>query len=200
MSNNIKNALDDLDKSIKELKKDFLNQMKEVHSSGTNNFHKRLIDLISKNPEDKEILEFIVLVNDKIETKIDNYFEIINYIMLDSLKIKSNIISFLKNLELEEINKIKNIETTFVNNINKNQANNKPTMIQKIKKIDFHTLIYDVKSIIIALLLLFITILFIINPKKGDEVLQTTKQIIFKDTSKIAHLVDNNKSKTENEQ
>jgi hypothetical protein len=193
MGNRILNSLNDLDNSIKELKKDFVEQLKGLEND-TNNFHKHLIDLISKYPESKEILEFVVLVNDKLETKLDNYFEIVNYTIMDSLKIKSNIISFLKSVELEELNKINNLETSFIDKVNEKKIDNNQntSFFAKIKRIDIHAIVTDIKSIIIGLLLLFIVILFIINPKKGEEVWNVTKKEFLGTEGKIIKVLKEN--------
>jgi len=66
----LKKIIDDLDKQLEAL------------SDDNETFHHSIIDIISNNPKSKEIIQFIVAINDKIETKHDNLKEVLR----DSLK------------------------------------------------------------------------------------------------------------------
>ena len=71
----IKKDLKSIDDSLVKLKEDFNNQM-DANEDDTNSFHNTVIDLAAKNPEHKELLRFMVFVNDKLETKHKTYAEI----------------------------------------------------------------------------------------------------------------------------
>ena len=74
------NKLKRIDKSLEKLKDDLNRQIQAV-GSDNKGFHDSLIDLSAKYPEHKDLLQFIVFVNDKLETNQNIYSEII----IDSL-------------------------------------------------------------------------------------------------------------------
>ena len=59
--------LKQLETSLEELHKDFNRQL-EALGDDSKEFHKALIELTSKYPDHKELIQFIVFVNDKLET------------------------------------------------------------------------------------------------------------------------------------
>ena len=69
--NELKDIIHNLDK-----------QLQATSDSSIHDFHNTLIELIANNNDSKEIIQFIVTVNDKIETKQ----ELIKDIFSDSLK------------------------------------------------------------------------------------------------------------------
>jgi len=68
--------LKDIEKSLHELKHDFNNQL-EIIGSSTQDFHNSLILLTSKYPEHQELIQFIVFINDKLETNQSMFSDII---------------------------------------------------------------------------------------------------------------------------
>ena len=93
----------------KELEQEIERVLKELdlqlENTNLNNseFHLNLIDIISKNPELKEIIQFIVSNSDRLETKQD----IIKDILSDSIKDLSNAKKKMLDLMLSELQTIK---------------------------------------------------------------------------------------------
>jgi len=83
--------LRELEESSRYLKKDFNNQMNAMEDD-MQDFHKQIIKLSTKYPEQKEILEFIVFINDRIETNQTNYKGVINDTLNNIIDIKHQII------------------------------------------------------------------------------------------------------------
>lgn len=89
--------LREIDKSLDELKKHFHEQM-NTFESDLNEFHHQVITLSAKYPENKELLEFIVFINDRIETSHTNMREIVTeslneFIDLKKKHINTNILN-----------------------------------------------------------------------------------------------------------
>ena len=68
--------LREIEESLKQLHIDFNEQVVTL-SNDTKEFHNSLIDLVSKYPEHKELIQFIVFVNDKLETNQHMFGEVI---------------------------------------------------------------------------------------------------------------------------
>lgn len=83
--------LEKLDTDLTKLKTDFNNQMNAIEFD-LKEFHKYLIELSTKYPENKEILEFIVFINDRIETSQTNMKEILGESLNELISIKQQII------------------------------------------------------------------------------------------------------------
>ena len=65
-----------IEASLEKLQNDFNSQL-SVLQSDTKEFHNSIIDLSAKYPEHKELLQFIVFINDKLETNQKLFEEII---------------------------------------------------------------------------------------------------------------------------
>jgi len=87
----LKNVMNDLDKQLEAL------------SSDNENFHHSIIDIISNSPKSKEIIQFIVAINDKLETKQDNLKEILRDSLKSLVYVKIKIFREI-NKEIEKLN------------------------------------------------------------------------------------------------
>ena len=83
--------LQQLDKTLEQLKKDFNEQMNAIEND-LGEFHKILINLSTKYPEQKELLEFIVFINDRIETSQTNMKEVLTESFNAIIYVKKEII------------------------------------------------------------------------------------------------------------
>jgi len=83
--------LERLDLELREIKNNLNNQL-NASSTSIKEFHQNLIQLSSKYPEQKEILEFIVFINDRIETNRTDTKEIIVDSLNQLISIKSQIV------------------------------------------------------------------------------------------------------------
>lgn len=93
-----------IDKSLELLYKDFNSQL-EVLGSDTKEFHNALIDLSAKYPDHKELLQFIVFINDKLETNQTLFTEIVVDSFNELIKSKKVLVQqLIEDKENEKIN------------------------------------------------------------------------------------------------
>ena len=96
-NNREKDELDKLDLRLKEVLKDFQAQLASLGTKSSD-FHVSLVEIISKNPEQKEMINFIVHVNDKLETNQNIYSDIVNETIKQNLSIQRDITKVVKNI------------------------------------------------------------------------------------------------------
>ena len=87
-----------MDKTIKELEtilEHLKNQLISLESDDS--FHKNLIELISNNPKQKEIIQFIVDINDKLETRNEVFKDAIYDSLHDLITVKIKLVKVLLN-------------------------------------------------------------------------------------------------------
>jgi len=77
--------------SLERLEKDFNVQI-EALGRDSEDFHKSLIDLVSRYPEHKELIQFIVFVNDKLETKQSMFSDVISDSFNEIVAIKKQLL------------------------------------------------------------------------------------------------------------
>lgn len=145
----MRKEIDELITRLEKLKSDFNNQLTLIDND-INEFHKVLLDLVSKYPEHKDIVEFIIFVNDKIK--------------LEQIVMKEVILD-----TFNELIQIKTETLKIFNQENENTTNNIMTYLQSN---DFKHLLYIVAFIIFILMVIIApdtakTLLNMINPFKG---------------------------------
>lgn len=145
----MRKEIDELITRLEKLKSDFNNQLTLIDND-INEFHKVLLDLVSKYPEHKDIVEFIIFVNDKIK--------------LEQIVMKEVILD-----TFNELIQIKTETLKIFNQENEDTTNNIMTYLQSN---DFKHLLYIVAFIIFILMLIIApdtakTLLNMINPFKG---------------------------------
>lgn len=145
----MRKEIDELITRLEKLKSDFNNQLTLIDND-INEFHKVLLDLVSKYPEHKDIVEFIIFVNDKIK--------------LEQIVMKEVILD-----TFNELIQIKTETLKIFNQENEDTTNNIMTYLQSN---DFKHLIYIVAFIIFILMVIIApdsakTLLNMINPFKG---------------------------------
>jgi len=84
-------TLENLDRSLQKLQEDFNRQL-EILNNDPKEFHNALIDLSAKYPDHKELLQFIVFINDKLETNQSLFSEIITESFQESIKLKRELV------------------------------------------------------------------------------------------------------------
>jgi len=87
-----------LDQKLEKLKYELRNELMEI-SNNTGDFHKQIIELSTKNPDYKEILEFIVFVNDKLETNQHLYLDVIIDTLNSMIETKRQLLAHLETNE-----------------------------------------------------------------------------------------------------
>jgi HD superfamily phosphohydrolase YqeK len=95
--------LTEINKSLEKLHKDFNKQLNEL-GNNSHEFHNALISLSTKYPEHKELLEFIVYINDKLETNQTLFTEIVTESFNDLVNVKKTLIEEIINSK-EQIKK-----------------------------------------------------------------------------------------------
>ena len=99
-----KEYLNEIDKSLEKLKTDFNAQLTAI-SDDKHSFHNNMIDLTAKYPEHKELIQFTVLVNDKLETKQENYSELVSSSFNELILVKKNLIKAIQAKKTNDLNK-----------------------------------------------------------------------------------------------
>lgn len=135
-----------LDKNLSELKSNFNNQMNAIEDD-LKEFHKHLIALSAKYPEQKEILEFIVFINDRIEMNQMNAKEILTESINEIINIKKELIKQNLKCRKDYIEIVKKPKVSLLKNI--------ATKITSFK---------DLKWIVTVILLLLVVLGFIFVP------------------------------------
>ena len=137
--------LHEIEQTLDSLHKEFNEQVVAL-SADRREFHDSLIELTSKYPEHKELIQFIVLVNDKLETNQHTFGEIVVESFNDLIKTK-------KTLVKEIIDSKDNVN----NRIDHYHGKQKLTIMERIKNIR----VTDVKTILLytAIIVLVIGVL-----------------------------------------
>jgi len=126
--------LEYMEKSIDKLIEEFNRQI--VSMDDNKEFHNTIINLSSKYPEHKELLEFIVMVNDKIETRQSIFSDMIIDSFNELMRIKKEVL--IKMIEKERIENEKNILTKLKN----------------LKVSDYKTILFFIAIIIFGVVIL----------------------------------------------
>lgn len=106
--------LEKIDRTLDALNKEFNQQIQASQDKkDVNMFHNDIIKLTSKYPEHAELLEFIVLVNDRLETKHSIFSDIIidsfNVLvqnkksLIDHMKYQNSFMGRIKNFTFKDI-------------------------------------------------------------------------------------------------
>ena len=90
----VKKDLKSIDDSLVKLKDDFNKQIDAIDDD-TSSFHNAMIDLTAKNPEHKELVQFIVFVNDKLETKHKTHAEVYSDTFNELITMKRDLLNTL---------------------------------------------------------------------------------------------------------
>ena len=83
--------LEDLGHKLDYLELSFAKQLQAIEDD-VNEFHKNLLHLATTYPESKDLLEFIVFINDRLNTKQTNFEDILKEIISDLIKFKKELI------------------------------------------------------------------------------------------------------------
>jgi len=83
-----------IDKSLEKLQIDFNSQI-EALGNDTKEFHNAIIELSSKYPDHKELLQFIVFINDKLEINQNLFSEVVSDSFNELIKVKKQLVQKL---------------------------------------------------------------------------------------------------------
>jgi len=93
--------LSEVDGSLLKLRADFNKQLSAIEDD-THSFHTAMIDLSAKNPEYKELIQFIVFVNDKLETKHKTHSEVMIEAFNELIDVKRSLIHAITDVKEKE--------------------------------------------------------------------------------------------------
>ena len=160
--------LEILDRDLSELKKNFNNQMNAVEGD-LKEFHKHLIALSAKYPDHKELLEFIVFINDRIETNQTNFKEVLLESINEIILIKRSLIKYqIKSVDCSNVDKpiqILEVDTY------------QPRPSSIMEKL---TALKELKWVLSIIFILILFIGFLVAPEATKEAVSHTTKIIGK--------------------
>lgn len=151
-----------LNEKLEVFKKESIKQLDAIDFD-TKEFHKTLINLLSKYPEHKDLLEFTVYINDRIEMNQVQFKEILKDIIEDTISLKQEHILKDVHYRKQWLDKTNNI----VEN-NPIQVVEEPK--QKSNVLDVLDLLPELKIILLIIFGIVATIGFVVAP-------DTTKQV-----------------------
>lgn len=101
-------SLKKVEEKLDKLLIDFNKQIQAIDDD-VNGFHNQLINLGVSNPESKDLIEFVVLVNDRIELKQIQFEEVMKETVKSIIEHKKNIIDVSSKIisKVDEIDKRK---------------------------------------------------------------------------------------------
>lgn len=148
-----------IEQSLLKLQEDF-NQQLDAVEEDTHSFHQTMIDLSCKYPEHKELLQFIVFINDKLETKHKTY----SGVMVDSF------------------NELIAVKRTLVQSMERNYDDTKEN---KQENMDFFSKIFnstkmfaDLKITVISLAAIAVAVVVLISPDMVLTVLKAIAELV----------------------
>lgn len=158
--------LNELYQKLEDLKNEFNTQMNGVEVD-INEFHKLLISLSKKYPDHSELLEFIVFINDKLETNQTQYKQIISEVVNKLIVYKQIMVS---NYENNQINKV---ETKCdVHNTDENKESFLQSLMSNLP------VLKELKWTAAIVLIAFILISSIISPNETKAVIESLKPLV----------------------
>jgi len=147
--------LKEIEESLKQLKKDFNEQLSNI-TTDTVSLNTAIIHLSSKYPEHADLLEFIIFVNDKIDTKHTIFTEIIIENFNSFVDIKSDLI-----IEIDKLNKCNIFDSILNLNV-------------------FKLLLKNVKFMSIIITIIIISITIITEPEIVNKLIDKSFERIIK--------------------
>ena len=143
-----------LDEALDRLHTDFNTQLNAIQSD-SKEFHTSIVDLVAKYPEHKEIINFTIFVNDKLETNQRIFSDVVTESFNEIIKNKRMLVQAI-------IDSHKDLE---------NKSGFKKTLESLSSLADF-------KMIFISIAVIVLVIGVLIVPSQLVEVLQTVIKII----------------------
>ena len=152
--------LNKIDESLNQLHTEFNNQLHAL-GSDTKEFHSALIDLSAKYPDHKELLQFIVFINDKLETNQQLFSSIV----------------------VESFNELVNVKKSLVQKIiqdkeeqNKRKEKTEMSVWERVKTSG--ALLKNIKTVLTTLAIILLAAAVIIAPDMFIEVLKYLAKVL----------------------
>ena len=161
--------LEKIEISLIKLKRDFNIQLSAL-SSDSKEFHNSIIELSYKYPNHKELLQFIVHVNDKLEAHQSLFSDIVADTFNDMLEVKADMVGKMIQIQKKAI-KDKEKSDSFFKRVKSNIIN------AHLKTI--------IGYIVAAVIVIALVIGAITNPKGTVEVFDSVGSVFSNKTAKI---------------
>lgn len=181
---NNRKEIEQLYDNLDLLKKDFNVQLNGIEND-LKEFHKILINLTKKYPEHAELLEFIVFINDKLETNQTQYKQVISEVitkMIDYKKIildgytavDSQILNILTDLEKGDLQIVKRESTKNYIDNKSIDTNSKDTK-DKGWSTSFQDINYlkEIKWTVVSVLCILVVLSTLISPKEVKSIIDS---------------------------
>ena len=141
----------ELEKRLEDILEHLDEQLSELNSNTDKNFHNNLINLISEYPNFKEVIQFVVSINDKQETKNEIFKDVIYDSIKDIVHVKQQaVLELIK--ELHKLEEFKS-HTHVPENINTPIASG---AIQYLKQLITPKILLISGAVVLVCVLLFI--------------------------------------------
>lgn len=115
----VKKELFDIHMRLYDTHQTFLRQMSALDED-IGSLHKEILSIAINNPENKEILEFIVFINDRLETRHTQFEDILKEVIIDMLTTKKDDINIHNKIvkHMEELEPKPNIFKKLLSKVN----------------------------------------------------------------------------------
>lgn len=130
-----KEDLKEIEKEFEDLLKTLDNQLSDSSNNGKSKFHMNLIDIMEKHPNSKELIQFMVGINDSLGTQQETFEDNIILSVKNIINIKMKLIKLI----------ISDLEPTF-----------KERVISSVKKSPIKYTVFGLLGILLLLALFFI--------------------------------------------
>ena len=180
-----KKELEELYNKLEELKRDFTIQLNDIDID-LREFHKMLMGLTKKYPEYSELLEFIVFINDKLETNQTQYRQIVSEVINKIIDYKKEIINNYKNKQVNQYNieLYNNLQDELQQSLLKiNELSNKSEAVPKVKGGWLHffnnaQFIKDIKWTAVSIMFIILIIASLISPNEIKGLISSVVPVI----------------------
>ena len=147
-----KNQIENIRKNLDDLEKELL---KIINSQDSESISEKIIHLMSEYPEQKELLKFIIFLNDKINNAHSNTVDAMYSIVSNLISQKKELLTIIDHLEEKKANKDE---------------------IKTISLTDIPTSVWVFFSVSIISILLFVFL--VIHPEKTETIVKGTTTIV----------------------
>lgn len=148
-----------IETSLYDLHKEFNSQL-EILGKDAKGFHNVLIDLTAKYPDHRELIQFIVFINDKLETNQTLFSDIVADSFNEMIRVKKDLVT-----------KLIDDDEEFHSNNNKHEETLLNSVISKVKTFK------DIKILSIAIAAIVIVLGSIYAPSAIIVVLTTLAKL-----------------------
>ena len=140
---------------LKKIKDDLNFQLQELQKSkDITKFHNFIADIVSKYPDQKELIQFMVFINDEITRNTQLHNELITDTVDGIINKNTELISHLEDIYNKKVQKVPK------------------TFKEKFADIFKHITFKDIKFIAITIIIILVLIIILHNPTEADKLFE----------------------------